>query len=126
MSLETKRAQKEERKLKEAKLADEREKQSAKVEKDVAKDAKPKIDKVLKSLTDTKQLAETAGVVMQYCPLLDPHIATLQELASTCANVLATGTGARLPTSCNTAKAINSEVTKAQKAAVFVEQQLKA
>ena len=80
----------------------------------------------MKSLTDVKKLAETAGVAMTYGPLLEFPIAALQELASSCANVLATGTDARLPKSCNATKAINSEVNKAQKVVTFVELQLKA
>ena len=123
-------AAKQERKLKEATLAEEREKKCANTEKEVAKEANTKADHTLKSLTDVKQLAETAGAGMTYGPLLGPHIATLQELASSCANVLATnmdaeGNPQRLPKACNTAKGINSEVNKAQKVVTFVELQLK-
>ena len=121
-----KNAAKQSRKLKEEKRAEEREKKLAKTEKEVAKEAITKVNKVWKSLTDVKQLAETTGHDMTYGPLLDPPIATLKELTSSCANVLKTGTDARLPESCNTAKAINSEVNKAQKVITFVELQLKA
>ena len=121
-----KNAAKQERKLKAEMRAEEREKKLAKTEKEVAKEAMTKVNKVWKSLTDVKQLAETTGHGMTYGPLLDPHIATMNELTSSCANVLATGTDARLPKSCNTTKAINSEVNKAQKVVTFVELQLKA
>ena len=77
-------------------------------------------------MTKVKQLAETTGVGMAYGPLLDPSVATLQELASSCANVLATGTAARLPKSCNITTAINSEVNKSQKVFTFGGQELKA
>ena len=102
----------------------------ATTEKKVAKEAITKVNKVWKSLTDVKQLAEKTGHGMTYGPLLDPHIATLRELTSSCANVLATNTDAegnpqRLPKACNTAKGINSEANKAQKAVTFVELQLK-
>ena len=114
------------RRLKEEKLAEEREEKLAKTEKEVAKEVFTKVNKVWNSLTDVKQLAETTGHGMTYGPLLGPHIATLQELASSCANVLATGADVRLPKSFNTVKAINSEVNKAQKVVAFAEHQLKA
>ena len=56
---------------------------------------------------------------------MNPTIESLEELASSCAGVMAGGADARLPHSFNTAKAINTEVSKAQKTIAFVAQQLK-
>ena len=116
---------KEERKLKKESQQRERAKKVAAEQKEAAKGAKPKIDAALKLFTNAKQLADLGGGAMQYGALVDHHITTLEQLATSCASVLAGEEGALLPEALNTSKAINSEITAGQKTASFVSLQCK-
>ena len=117
--------EKAERRLKKEEARRERAEKAAEAEKKVAQGAKPKIHAVLKELTKAKQLAEQDGGAAQYGSLVDHHITALEQLASSCASVLAGEKGARLPDGLNIAKAINHEIASGQKTASFVSQQVK-
>jgi len=116
---------KEERKLKKESQQRERAKNVAAAQKGATKGAKPKVDAALKSLRAAKHAAELGGGAMQYGALLDHHITTLEQLATSCASVLAGEEGAKLPEALSTTKAINSEITSGQKTASFVSQHCK-
>ena len=116
---------KEEKRLKREAARLERAKKLAAEQKAVAKGAKPKISEALKALTKAKELAEECGGAVQYGSLLDHHVTSLTQLASSCNSLLAGDNGAQLPEALKTPKAINNEIATGQKTAAFVSQQFK-